>query len=219
MELSDLTTDTSTRATRGASTGARKGWRITLNAPVVLGFAALCCVATLLGYATGGASDTLLFACYQSSLFDPLTYVRFFTHSLGHSGWEHLAGNMAFILLLGPLLEEKYGGRALLEVILITALACGLVNFVLFPGTAIMGASGVVFAFILLASITDAHEGEIPITFILVALIFLGQQVYQGVFVADSVSQLSHIIGGVVGAIIGFGLVGKNLNQPRENAR
>ena len=41
-------------------------------------------------------------------------------------------------------------------------------------------------------------------TFILVALIFLGQQVFEGVSIRDNVSNLSHIIGGVVGSFCGY---------------
>ena len=192
---------------RQSASGSSRGWHFTLNAPLVLGFVALCCIAFVLSIISGGATDLWLFACYQSSFADPFTYLRFFTHVFGHSSFEHLAGNMAFILLLGPLLEEKYGWKKLLGVILITAFACGVINFVLFPGQAIMGASGVVFAFILLASFTDARKGEIPITFLLVAVIFLGQQIYQGFFVTDNISQLSHIIGGIVGTVAGLALV------------
>jgi len=94
----------------------------------------------------------------------------------------------------------------LLQVMLATAFACGIVNYVLFWNQALLGASGIVFAFILLSSITQLKEGEIPLTFILVAVIYLGQQVLQGVFVSDNVSNLSHIIGGVVGAGAGFAL-------------
>ena len=61
-----------------------------------------------------------------------------------------------------------------------------------------------VFAFILLSSFTRFKEGEIPLTFILVAIIFLGQQVYYGMFMQDNISNLSHIIGGIMGAVFGF---------------
>ena len=182
----------------------KRGWKITLNSPLILAFAALCVVATVLGMMTNNASTQLLFSTYHSSLANPLTYVRAFTHVLGHADWAHLVGNMAYVLLLGPLLEEKYGHHTLLEVMLVTALACSVVNYVFFPNQALLGASGIVFAFILLGSVTSAEQGEIPLTFILVAIIFLGQQVYEGVFVADNVSQLSHIIGGIVGAAAGF---------------
>ena len=58
---------------------------------------------------TGGASNRALFITYHSSLKAPMTYVRLFTHVLGHVDWEHFIGNMMYILLLGPMLEEKYG--------------------------------------------------------------------------------------------------------------
>jgi GlpG protein len=112
--------------------------------------------------------------------------------------------NAAYILLLGPMLEEKYGSSALVKVILITALVTGLVNNFFFPSVALCGASGVVFAFIILTSFTGFKMGEIPLTFILVVVIFIGQQIYEGVFVNDNVSQLTHIIGGIVGAAIGY---------------
>lgn len=58
----------------------------------------------------------------------------------------------------------------------------------------------------MLASFTDFREGEIPITFILVAAIFIGQQVYEGIAVQNNFSNMAHIVGGIVGAIIGYGL-------------
>ena len=148
-----------------------KKLKITNNAPVVLGFALACFAVLILGFLTGGKSSRLLFMTYRSSLTNPLTYVRFFTHVLGHNGWAHFIGNMSYILLLGPMLEEKYGGAKILEVIGITALVTGIVNFIFFPSVALCGASGVVFAFILLVSFTNVREGEIPVSVILVALI------------------------------------------------
>ena len=111
---------------------------------------------------------------------------------------------MAYILLLGPALEEKYGAKKLLLVIAVTAVITALVHNVLFPGTRLLGASGVVFAFILLTSFTEFREGEIPLTTILVALIYLGQQIWDGIAVRDNVSNLSHIVGGLVGGCAGF---------------
>ena len=90
--------------------------------------------------------------------------------------------------------------------ILITALITGLVNYFFFPAVALRGASSVVFAFILLTSFTGFREGEIPVSFLLVAAIFLGQQVYEGLVLHDDVSNLSHIIGGLVGAVVGYEL-------------
>jgi GlpG protein len=180
--------------------------RITINAPVTLGFVFLCFIVTLLGELTGGASTEALFMTYHSSLTNPLTYLRFFTHVLGHNGWEHFIGNASYILLLGPMLEEKHGSAALAEAIVITALVTGLVNYIFFWNIALCGASGIVFAFIILASFTGFKEGEIPLTFILVAAIYIGQQVYEGIAIQDNISNMAHIVGGIVGAIVGYTL-------------
>lgn len=178
--------------------------KITYNAPVVLTFVFICMAATLLNYITSGKSNALLFITYHSSLKNPLTYLRFFTHVFGHSGWTHFIGNASYLLLLGPMLEEKHDGKDIVEVIVVTALITGLINYIFFPHTALCGASGVVFAFILLTSFTGFKEGEIPISFILVALIFIGEQIYLGITVQDNISNMSHIAGGVVGSVTGY---------------
>ena len=183
---------------------------ITFNSPIVLGFVMACFVVTLFGIFSGGRITHLLFMTYRSSLKNPLTYIRFFTYVLGHSGWEHFAGNASYLLLLGPMLEEKYGPVMLGRIILITALVTSLINYIFFPNVAMCGASGIVFAFIILASFTGFKDGEIPLTFILVAVLYIGQQIIEGITITDNVSNMSHIIGGVVGAIVGYRLnIGK----------
>ncbi|MDO4799990.1 MAG: rhomboid family intramembrane serine protease, partial [Bacillota bacterium] len=149
--------------------------KITWNSPVVLCYLVICLIATILGILTNGASTKLLFSTYRSSWVDPLTYLRLFTHVAGHSGWEHFIGNASFLLLLGPMLEDKYGKRKMIEVILCVALVSGIANNLFFPHTMLSGASGVVFAWILLTSFTSFREGEIPIPVIRVAVIFLGK--------------------------------------------
>lgn len=185
---------------------ARKKLIITFNSPIVLGFVIACFVVTLFGVISGGRITRLLFMTYRSSLKNPLTYLRFFTYVLGHSGWSHFVGNAAYLLLLGPMLEEKYGAKMLLHIMLITALVTSLGNFIFFPNVALCGASGIVFAFIILASFTGFKNGEIPLTFILVAVLYIGQQVLEGIAIRDDVSNMAHIVGGVVGAVIGYRL-------------
>ena len=87
----------------------KKSRHLTYNSPVVLTFVIISFGAMVAGYLTAGLSNQLLFVTYHSSLASPMTYVRFFTHVLGHNGWSHFIGNMMYLLLLGPMLEEKYG--------------------------------------------------------------------------------------------------------------
>lgn len=184
----------------------KKKFKITFNAPVVLTFVVICFIATMLGIITQGRSTQAVFMTYHSSLKNPMTYIRFITHVFGHSGWGHFIGNASYLLLLGPMLEEKYGSDRIIIVIAITALATGLINYIFFGNVALCGASGVVFAFIVLASFTGFKAGEIPLTFILVVIIFIGQQVYEGIAIQDNISNMAHIVGGIVGACVGYGL-------------
>ena len=184
----------------------KKKLKITFNAPVVLSLATISFVATLLNYVTGGASGRVLFMTYHSPLSSPMTWIRAFTHIFGHADWTHLIGNMSYLLLLGPMLEEKYSSQTLAGVIAVTAVVTSVVNYIFFPGIALCGASGVVFAFILLSSFTEFREGEIPVTFILVAVFFLGQQIYDGITVRDNISNMAHIVGGIIGGLLGYGL-------------
>lgn len=187
--------------------------KISFNSPVVLWFSIICLIALVLGNITNGASTTALFSVYQSSLLNPLTYVRFFGHIFGHANWEHFIGNIMMLLVVGPMLEEKYGSNNILFVILATALVTGVVNYIFFPHVQLLGASGVVFAFILLSSLTSIKEGSIPITFILVAVIYIGGQIYDGVFVQDNVSNLTHILGGGVGSALGYVMVKNKMGR------
>ena len=171
---------------------------------MILSFLFICLAARLLDMITMGQSNRMFFVTYHSSLVNPLTYLRFFTHVFGHASWEHLTGNAMYILLLGPMLEEKYGPATILELMAVTAFATGIINYVLFWNIALCGASGICFAFILLTSFTGFKEGEIPLTVLLVAAVFIGQQILEGMFVKDNISNLSHIIGGIVGAVFGF---------------
>lgn len=189
-----------------------RGIRVSFNSPVILGFTIVCFVVLILDTITNGLTTNALFSVYRSSLLSPFTYIRFFGHILGHAGWEHFMGNIMLILVVGPLLEEKYGSSNILFVILATALVTGVINFIFFPKVQLLGASGVVFALILLSSLTSFKEGRLPLTFILVAVIYIGEQVYQGIFVQDNVSNLTHIVGGVVGS--GLGLV---MNRNKMN--
>ena len=177
---------------------------IRFNSPVILSFALLSLLALILDGLTGGRTTMQFFCVYRASLVDPLTYIRFFGHVLGHSGYSHYMGNMLLLLLVGPALEEKYGSRTILLSITITALVTGLVQFIFFPGSALLGASGVVFMMIVLSSFTEMKRGGIPLTLILVVVFYLGGEIADGLFQSDNVSQMTHIVGGVCGIVLGF---------------
>src|SRR5262249_27942704 len=106
-------------------------------------------------------------------------------------------------LLLGPILEERHGSLPLLGMILFTALVTGLINLVL-TSHGLLGASGIVFMMILLASTANIRQGEIPLTFIAVAVVYLGGEVIGAFRGGDGISHLAHLVGGASGATLGF---------------
>lgn len=184
----------------------KKKWEISFNSPAMLGLLFLCFLVTLAGEITKLDTTKQLFMVYHSSPSDPLTYVRLFSHVLGHLGWPHFIGNASYLLLLGPMLEQRYGWKVIMEITLVTALVTGLIQYFAFPNIALCGASGIVFACIMLSSFTEFSDHEIPVTFILVGIVYLGQQVYDAIMVDNNVSNMAHIVGGLLGAIIGYEL-------------
>ena len=184
----------------------RGGIRIQYNSPVVLSFAILSFGVLLLDRFTGGRSTHAFFSVYRSAFNDLGTYPRFVLHVLGHTGYSHYIGNMMMILVVGPPLEERYGSRPLFWAIFITALVSGLVHGLFFPGSALLGASGIVFMMIVMSSLAGMRDGCIPLTLILVLALYVGGELIDGVTLADNVSQLTHIIGGLCGAFLGMSM-------------
>ncbi len=174
--------------------------KIKYNAPVILTYSILSiCVLTF--WSSG------LLAKYFSSpahvaFLNPYFYLRLISYIAGHGGWPHLIGNLMIILLVGPLLEEKYGSGKLLEMILITAVVTGLLNAFLFS-TSLIGGSGIAFMLILLSSFSNIKSKEIPLTFIIIAILFIGSEVASTLKI-DRISQFSHLAGGFIGAGYGF---------------
>ena len=173
------------------------------NSPVVLTFFFISFFVLIINKITKGISNTLLFSTYRSSIFSPLTYIRLFTHCLGHINWSHFMNNFLYILLIGPMLEEKYGSLNILIMILITALVTGIINSII-GKYQLLGASGMVFMFIILSSLVNLQSGKVPITLILIFIFYIANEIIAGIFKKDNVSHLGHIIGAICGCIYGF---------------
>jgi membrane associated rhomboid family serine protease len=136
------------------------------------------------------------------SFFHPLFYFRLVSYAVGHAGWPHLMGNLMIILLIGPLIEEKYGSARLLEMFFITAVTTAILNAAIFYNS-LIGGSGLAFMLILLGSFSNIKSKEIPLTFIIIAVLYIGNEVAASLKV-DRISQFSHLAGGFIGAFYGF---------------
>ena len=182
----------------------KKKIRITYNAPVLLTLVLLSLVVTVMGVITDNLSTYWLFSIKRESMTNPLLYIKLFTHILGHSDFEHFIGNATTLLLVGPMLEEKYGSSSMIKVIISTAVLTGIFHCVLWGDISLCGASGIAFACIVMASFTTFNDGEIPLSFILVAIMFIGKEIYVGILGVDSISNITHVLGGIVGGWFGY---------------
>lgn len=182
--------------------------RLKYNSPVILTFALLCAAVLGISELTGYRFLDAWFVTHRGPLTSLRTYITMFTYVLGHASIEHFTSNMMFLLLVGPVVEEKYGSKNTVLIIVITAFLTALVNMIV-TSNGLVGCSGVVFAFIILCSMTSFKRGEIPLTMILVVILYLGQEIAAGLLTTDNISQLAHILGGIFGAAAGFVLNGQ----------
>ncbi len=173
------------------------------NSVVILSFFFISFFSFILNFITKGKSNKILFSSYRSSLLNPLTYVRLILHIFGHASWSHFMNNFLYILLIGPMIEEKYGSINLIIMISLTAVITGILN-TLFSKKRILGASGIVFMLIVLSSFVNITSGKIPVTLILICIFYVVNEIISGIFKKDDISHIGHLIGAVCGFVFGF---------------
>jgi membrane associated rhomboid family serine protease len=181
--------------------------KIRYNSPIILTFSIACAGIFIVSEIVPGFRNNFIVPgnTVAFNLFS-LDSLRLLSYTLGHADWPHLIGNLSILLLAGPILEEKYGSIRMFVMMLFTALATGLFNVFLLPNPS-LGASGIAFMFILLISITNVRQGEIPLTLIAVIAIYVTAQVVEGVkqmTQGGNVNVWAHLVGGFCGGLFGF---------------
>lgn len=133
---------------------------------------------------------------------NPLQYARLLFHVLGNTSWSVFASDLAFILLLGPQLEQRFGSLVIALMMTVTALVSGILNAA-FSSSLLMGATGIAFMMILLAAFTTIDKAAIPLSFFCAAVLFLFRELYYAIDTA-SLSNFAHLAGGLAGSSLGF---------------
>ncbi len=174
------------------------------NSPVIITYLLISVIANILNFITRGKTNKFFFSNYRSSIFNPLTYIRLITHSIGHKDLDHLIHNFLFILLIGPMVEEKYGSINLIIMLIITSLAISLFN-IIFNNYTITGASGNVYMLIVLSSFSNITEGKIPITLLLILIFYIMSEIKKSITEGNrNVYHDGHLIGAICGIVFGF---------------
>lgn len=132
-----------------------------------------------------------------------MMYLRMVTYPFVHADINHLVSNMTLLLVLGPILEDRYGAKMLGIGMVVTALVAGLAQVIFAKGTALVGCSGIVFMMIVLASFGGAKGKGVPLTFLVVIILYLIMQI-NSALQANNISEMTHVLGALCGAWIGF---------------
>jgi len=185
--------------------------KIEYNAPVVLTFSLLAAFIFVIDLMVPYNLIENFFVYYGG--VRPLDWLRLFLWPFGHASFDHLFGNLSIILLIGPLLEEKYSSRYLAFGMVLTTIVVGAFQ-ALFSSGGILGASGIVFMMIIMTSFTrkpkidpeteeiEERKNTIPLTFVIIAILYLGREIYNGLFIANNISEMGHILGAIVGVFL-----------------
>ena len=181
--------------------------KITFDSPVILTFSFLCAGIYLLCSISPGLGSLFVLQP-EWDLGSASWYFRLFSHGMGHQDTAHLMGNLSLILLLGPIIEKRYGAKKLI-LMMFTTLVVTAILHISFFNHGLLGASGIVFMLILLVSAQNIRARQLPLTFILVVIIFIGNEIMAS-FTQDNISHFAHIIGGVIGTIFAYLLSGKS---------
>ena len=173
------------------------------NSIVIISYFLICLIFVILNAILNGKINDF-FAVRRGSFLNPMNYVRLLTTGLCHEDWAHFRNNFIIILLVGPMLEEKYGSIQLLEMLLITTALSSMLHFI-FHNNGSIGASDNVYMMVVLCSIVNITEGKIPITLVLIFLFYVADELIK-MFTKkkDHIAHDSHIIGAICGFIYGY---------------
>lgn len=187
------------------------------NAYVTLTMFFISLITLIINYLTKGKANKYVFSTERASLLNPLTYLRLFTHILGHSDWSHFSNNYLKILLLGPLIEEKYGSIDFLIMILVTAFITGIVNYIK-GDTRLNGASNITFMLIVLSAFVNISDNKIPLTLVLIILFYITDEVIN-IRKDDDIAHYGHITGAICGGVFGYMFVNQEMFSIFENIK
>jgi membrane associated rhomboid family serine protease len=182
---------------------------IEIDAPFSLIFSLICVLVQSFSFIFGSSFATTYFGVPSLSGFDflsLLSYFRIISQIFGHSNWQHLSGNITYVLLIGPNCEREFGCYKICVIVFLTAISSSLAHIFFGPRNSIqLGASGVVFMFILLNSLVENKSNHIPLTFICQLGIWCTKEVVAHLFDQDGgISHIAHLTGALVGTLSGY---------------
>lgn len=192
--------------------------RVTYDFPVTVTFALVAALVFLLDvFAFKGKLCNTVFICHGSkqaavpfNFKSAGDFAGLFLFVFGNLSWEMFFANIVMILLLGQILEERYGSVMLALMMFISTFVAGVLTACM-STVPLCGAGTMVFMMSVLVSLTELTKKRIPVSCLLVFVFFLAFEIYRNVNGASgadvlqkTVGVIIEIIGGICGSIFGF---------------
>lgn len=166
-------------------------------APVTMSIIALTALIGVLQILPGDLSAQLLYFVGYS-LVEPW---RFVTYALVHAGVLHFAFNMLVLWMVGPSIEQRIGRLPFLAAYIISAAGAAVAVAWLTPNSAVVGASGAIYALFGMAIGMQRMLGRVQPALLMVVGINLVLT-----FVLGGISWSAHVGGLAIGLALGFGI-------------
>ena len=139
-----------------------------------------------------------------------LSYVKLVIYPFGGENSTSFFLNIGFILLLGPVLEERYGSIMLALMIFITSLVGGVLTACV-STFGISGCGGIVFMMIILSVLSVFIKKQLPVSWIFIFALYLAFSLFSGKkisgfmpFMQNNVPVFIQLASGICGSLFGF---------------
>ena len=166
-------------------------------APVTIAIVAVTAVVGVLQILPGDLSRQLLYFL-GFSLIEPW---RFVTYALVHASILHFAFNMLVLYMVGPSIEQRIGRLPFLAAYIISAAGAAVAVAWFTPASAVIGASGAIYALFGMAIGMQRMLGRVqPALLVLVGINLVITFAFGGI------SWPAHVGGLAIGLALGFGI-------------
>ncbi len=120
-----------------------------------------------------------------------------------HGNFTHLFFNMFALIIFGPLLEGKIGGRHYITLYFIAGLAGGIGYIVTGGSSPALGASGAIFGILGALAFIEPNMivfvGMIPMPMWLAGIFWFITETVSGVYELSNIANFAHVFGLVIG--------------------
>lgn len=150
-------------------------------------------------------------------------YWQFLTYLFTHATVSHFIFNMLSLYIFGTAVERRIGSREFLLYYLLTGVLSGVASYAMFymanTNTVLLGASGAIYALLMLFSVLYPRSviyvfGLIPVQAPVLIILYFIIELISGLTAHDGVAHMTHLSGLVFGLL--YILIRMRMNPLKE---